>query len=181
MTWLMLVPCPKSRDKDGEESSKQCTRPLRPPTPPQLLSSPRGSDVLSRYKQAKLAAGRPSGSRAAQAHRQCQTFCHEVCFHWGQLNKPSGTRHSRVCTNTHTCMASTLVRNVHGHGDNFFFISYLGPRCQRPVCVVCVCVCSLCVQPQWLHSPLSSSGGRQAGRQARSPCQHPHTWHAVAF
>lgn len=83
----MLVPCLKSKDKDRERSGEWCSRPPPPPPPPPpplpppLLSSPRGSDVLSRYKQAKLVAGRPSGSSAARAHRQCQTFCHEVCFH----------------------------------------------------------------------------------------------------
>lgn len=143
MIWLMLVPFLKSKDKDREESGAWCSR-----TPPPLLSSPRGSDVLSPYKQAKLAAGRPSGSRAARAHRQCQTFCHEVCFHWGQLNKPLGPKHSHVHMHSsilvHTCTIE------HTQDNCLYFL---------PLATVSVsCLCCLCLQcPSVLQSTTSLS------------------------
>ncbi len=140
MTWLMRVPCLKSRDKDREESGKRCSPPPFPSP-----SSPRGSDVLSRYKQAKLAAGRPSGSRAARAHRQCQTFCHEVCFHWGQLNKPPGLKHRHV--HTHSSILVHTCTSEHTQDNLLYFLP------EATVSVSCLCCLCLCLQS---HSVLQS-------------------------
>lgn len=136
--------------------------------PPPLLSSPRGSDVLSRYKQAKLAAGRPSGSSAARAHRQCQTFCHKVCFHWGQLNKPLGPK--RIHVHTHS---SVLVHKVY---LNLLCLTYFFPlrNSVSLVFVLSVFALSLC--------PAVSGFTPSWGRVTAGPAQHTlHTMFITFF
>lgn len=130
--------------------------------PPPLLSSPRGSDVLSRYKQAKLAAGRPSGSRAARAHRQCQTFCHEVCFHWGQLNKPPGPKHSHVHMHS-----SLLLLCTHANLNTLtitYFISYLRATVSGS------CLCRLCLCLQWRSVVQSMTSLKLRGVSSPAHC-----------
>ncbi len=105
----MYVAFLKRRD-NGWRKNVECCRVLLSHSLSLSLSLPglpKGSDVLSSYKQAKLAAGRPAGSTAAWAQRQCQTFCHEARFHWGQLNQPAG-HNTDIHTRKHT---HTLVHN----------------------------------------------------------------------
>lgn len=139
--------------------------------PPPLLSSPRGSDVLSRYKQAKQAAGRPSGSKTARAHRQCQTFCHEVCFHWGQLNKSPGPKHSHVLV--HSFILINTSTSEHTQDDLLYFL----PKATVSAsCLCCLCLCLRCRSVlQSMTSLYFSTQGRDH-RLACSLCQHQHTY-----
>lgn len=144
--------------------------------PPPLLSSPRGSDVLSRYKQAKLAAGRPSGSRAARAHRQCQTFCHEVCFHWGQLNKSSGPKHSHVLVHSTTLINTRTSEHTQ---DNLLY--FLPKATVSASCLCCLCLCLRCRSVLQSMTSFSFSPQGRDRRLACSLCQHQHTLYMVAF
>lgn len=97
------------------------------PRPTPSLASPRGSDVLSSYKQAKLAAGRRAGSTAAWAHRQCQTFCHVARFHRGQLKQPVGHSTDRHIythyTHKHTHTLPLTLYIVHKQKEKILHAS----------------------------------------------------------